>query len=73
NTSSNGFSHSHEEALEALIPWAVERYGLVMPEALCWHSDAKRRGGRPKKACPGQSAEAWLRGYARGWKVPVAA
>lgn len=72
NTSARPLSWSHEEALEALIPWLVERHALVMPDALCWHSDAKRRGGRPKAACPGRHAEAWLKGYIRGYRTEAA-
>ena len=63
NTSTQPLTFSHMEGLEALIPWSWERYGLAMPDGLCWHSDAKRRGGRSKKACPGKNAEAWLKTY----------
>ena len=63
NTSARPLSWSHEEGLEALIPWLVERHDLDMPDALIWHSIAGRRGGRPKAACPGRHAEAWLARY----------
>jgi hypothetical protein len=71
STTARPLSWSHEEGLEALIPWLVERHSIVMPEGLCWHSDAERRGGRPKAACPGRHAEAWLRGYVRGLVRPA--
>jgi len=69
NTSKRPLSFSHEESLEALIPWCVERYNLSMPDGLSWHSKAEGDGGRSKKACPGSNAEAWLKGYSKGARV----
>ena len=63
NTNKREISPHQIECLEALIPWCVERYGLEMPGGLSWHSEAAKYGGRPKRACPGVSAEAWLRGW----------
>ena len=69
NTTARPMTHSHEECAEALIPWAVKRYGLRLPDGLGWHSIAKESGGRSKAACPGKGAEAWLRGYLRGYRT----
>ena len=66
NTTRKPISTFQEECLEAVIPWAVERWDMWLPEALSWHSAAERDGGRAKPACPGRSAEAWLKGYRRG-------
>ncbi len=72
NTTARPLSYSHEECLEALIPWLVTRFALPMPEGLSWHSDAARSGGRSKAACPGVNAEAWLKGYLRGYRTEAA-
>lgn len=73
NTTSQPLTWSHEECLEAVIPWCVTRYGLEMPEGLSWHADAKKDGARKNKpACPGKHAEAWLRGYLRGYRTETA-
>lgn len=61
-----GPSPAQVEALEALLPWASERYGLPWGDIrtwLSWHSDAARLGGRAKAACPGAATERWLREY----------
>lgn len=46
------------EALEALIPWAFERYGFSSPDSLTWHSEVGK-----KKACPGPGVVSWLSEY----------
>ena len=72
NTTARPMTHSHEECAEALIPWAVRRYGLRMPDGLSWHSIGDESGGSSKAACPGKGAESWLRGYRRGYVTDAA-
>jgi hypothetical protein len=72
STTARPMTHSHEECLEALIPWCAARYSLPMPKGLSWHSRAKADGGRSKATCPGKGAEAWLRGYLRGYRTEAA-
>ena len=72
STTARPLTHSHEECLEALLPYCIHRYGLVMPEALSFHAEADKHGGRKKTSCPGIHAEAWIRGYRRGWSAPAA-
>jgi len=66
HTGKQPISADQEELLEALIPWASQRYALpwdAMRSWLGWHSIGDRWGGRRKAACPGRDAERWLRGY----------
>lgn len=72
NTSARPLSHSHEEILEGFIPWWVEKRKASMPECLSMHSESKPYGGSGKKACPGKGAEAWLKGYRRGYRTEAA-
>lgn len=61
-----GPSPAQAEALEALLPWASERYGLAWPLMRSWlgyHSIGARWGGRNKAACPGRATETWLEEY----------
>lgn len=61
-----GPSDSQVEALEALLPWASERYGLPWDDIrtwLSWHADGARLGGRAKPTCPGPATVEWLKGY----------
>lgn len=61
-----GPSPAQVEALEALIPWASERYGLAWPlirSWLAWHAVGSRWGGRDKAACPGAATVEWLKSY----------
>lgn len=61
NTTAKPLTASHVECAEALLPWAIERYSLPVPEGISRHSDAKKDGARKnKRGCPGKSAEAWL-------------
>lgn len=70
NTSVDGISDSQVELLEGLLPWALERFGLELPDGLSWHSDSKRFGGSGKASCPGSAAVAWLTAY-RGAARPA--
>ena len=66
NTSKLPLSPSQVEILEGLIPWLCEHYGWTWADIrswLGWHSIGARWGGRPKPACPGRSAEAYLTEY----------
>jgi len=61
-----GPSPAQVEALEALIPWASEHYGLpwtLMRTWLGWHAVGSRWGGRDKPTCPGAATVEWLHGY----------
>lgn len=74
NTTRNGLSAQHEECLEAVLPWLLERLarGDAAPDSrmlevavptLSWHSEASRWGGHDKPACPGKAAVEWLTAY----------
>jgi len=61
-----GPSPTQVEALEALIPWASQRYGLpwtLMRTWLGWHAVGSKWGGRDKPTCPGSATVEWLHGY----------
>lgn len=72
NTTARPLSHSHEEILEGFIPWWAKRKGASFPDCLSMHSESKPYGGSGKRTCPGKSAEAWLKGYRRGWRTLAA-
>ncbi len=65
NTTKRDLSVSHMAGAEALIPWAVERYNLSLPDGISWHSKGAASGGRSKASCPGRAGEHWLKGYLR--------
>lgn len=60
NTTARPLSWSHEEGLEALLPWLIERHRLIVPFGIGWHSIASSMSGKSKPGCPGKAAEAWL-------------
>jgi len=62
DTTAAPLTTSHEECLEALLPWLRERHQLG-PAWMSWHAEADRFGGKPKPTCPGKHAEAWLTAY----------
>ena len=63
NTSAAPLAESHEECLEALLPWLRRRHDLDA-EWLSWHAESKRFGAPKNKAsCPGKHAESWLGAY----------
>lgn len=64
NTNRRPMSDFQIELLEALLPWLRARHATTLaPTWLSWHAEAGRYGGRPKPACPGKHAEAWLKAY----------
>ncbi|MEM9067111.1 MAG: peptidoglycan recognition family protein [Myxococcota bacterium] len=63
NLSKTGPSASQIEGLEALLPWLIQRHGLVMPLGISWHAEGDRFGGRSKSSCPGKPTVAWLEDY----------
>lgn len=74
NTTARPLSWAHEESLEALLPALPEMYPhITLGKRLGWHSIAKTLGApKNKAACPGANAEAWLRGYLRGYRTEAA-
>lgn len=45
----------------ALINWLLNRHSLTLPDALSWHSEAEKFGGKGKASCPGQPIISWAR------------
>ena len=62
NLTKKTISPSQIEVLEALLPWAMDRFGWSGSDLLM-HKEASSVGGRSKSTCPGTSAEAYLREY----------
>jgi hypothetical protein len=62
DTTAEPLTASHEEGLEALLPWLRRRHELGAPW-LSWHAEAGAYGGKTKETCPGKHAEAWLTAY----------
>ncbi len=63
NTTQKPLSPSQKECLEALLPWRWDSIPSQVTPTLSWHSEANLSGGKPKPACPGKNAVAWLETY----------
>lgn len=63
NTTRQSLTEDQLEALEAMIPYLAQRHERIeLPASLRMHSEARLH---KKPACPGRSAEGWIRRYRR--------
>lgn len=46
---------------DALIDFLIEKYQLILPDALSFHSEANRFGGHSKPSCPGPYVEEYIK------------
>jgi len=56
-------SEFQTRCLSAFIPWWCNVNGRSLEKDLGWHANAWKWLGRPKPACPGKSAIAWLKEF----------
>lgn len=54
-------SDSQYKMAEALTIWLLEKHGLLLPDSLSFHAEAKKWGANKNKpTCPGPFVQAWV-------------